>query len=427
MEASATQVPVVLARADHPLSRKLIDPDALWIMQKLRREGHLAFLVGGAVRDLLLGREPKDFDIGTDARPSEIKRLFRNCRLIGRRFRLAHLYFRRSGAPDKVIEVSTFRSLRKVDVPEDIPPEDLDLTGSVFGTPEEDAWRRDFTVNALFYDLADFSIIDHVGGLRDLEAGVLRLIGEPDDRFEEDPVRMVRAIEFAVRLGFRIEERTGEGIRANAARIAEASPARMREELRQMEGRGIVGPVLAEAHRLGLLEPLLPEVREVEGLFPLLALLDERSAQGRPPPEWCYVAALGLPTVARRYPVTPTASLEAAQEAICEFVDGFTGRYQISAHIRHQAREILLSCYRIARGKGYRAKGKFSRKPEFQEAWAFVQCWTHVTGGLETAVEFWSAYLEGETAAKTGEGGGKRRRRPRRRRKPAAPPDAPAS
>ncbi|MBI5017437.1 MAG: CCA tRNA nucleotidyltransferase [Deltaproteobacteria bacterium] len=411
---------MVLARPDHPISRKLLDPDALWILQKLRREGHLAYLVGGAVRDLLLGREPKDFDIGTDARPSEIRRLFRNSRLIGRRFRLAHVYFRRKGEVEKIVEVSTFRSLRKIDVPEDIPPEDLDLTGTVFGTPDEDAWRRDFTVNALFYNLDDFSIIDHVGGLDDLSAGVLRLIGDPDDRFAEDPVRMLRAIEFAVRLGFRIEERTADGIRRNAGLLATASAARLREELRQMEQRGIVGPVLADAHRLGLLGTLLPEVVETEGVFPLLEALDERAAAGREPPEWAYIAALLLPTVARRYPLTPGADLEQAQDTIAGPVDALTHRYQISAHIRHQTREILLSCYRMARGKAYRTKAKFVRKPEFQEAWAFVQIWAHVARDLGEVVEFWTAYLGGTAAPGQARGAG-RRRRPRRRRLASAP------
>lgn len=427
MEDHETRQAVVLARPDHPISRKLLDPDALWILQKLRREGHLAYLVGGAVRDLLLGREPKDFDIGTDARPSELRRLFRNSRLIGRRFRLAHVYFRRKGEAEKIVEVSTFRSLRKVEVPEDIPPEDLDLTGTIFGTPDEDAWRRDFTVNALFYNLDDFSIIDHVGGLEDLNAGILRLIGDPDDRFAEDPVRMLRAIEFAVRLGFRIEDRTADGIRRNATLLATASPARLREELRQMEQRGIVGPVLADAHRLGLLETLLPEVTEIEGVFPLLELLDERAAAGGDPPEWAFVAALLLPTVARHYPFVPGANLDDAHEAIAGPVDALTHRYQISAHIRHQAREILLSCYRIARGKAYRTKGKFVKKPEFQEAWSFIQTWAHVVGDLGEVVEYWNAYLGGErTATQAGDGGRRRRRRPRRRKGPAGEGAQPA-
>ena len=412
MEETSLRSPVVLQRPDHPLSRKLIDPDALWIMQRLRREGYLAYLVGGAVRDLMLGREPKDFDIGTNARPSEVKRLFRNCRLIGRRFRLAHVYFRKKGEAEKIVEVSTFRSLRKIEEATTIPPEDLDLMGNVFGTPEEDAWRRDFTVNALFYNLDDFTVIDHVGGLEDLERGLIRLIGDPDDRFPEDPVRMLRALEFAVRLGFRIEEATAEGIRRHARRMEGASPARLREEIRQMQEKGIMGPVLADAHRRGLFEVLLPEVEVVEGMFPLLDLLDERASAGATPDEASYIAALVLPTVASRYPFVAGADLERAQEVIAAPVEALTAHYHISSHIRHLARELLLSCYRIARGRAYRTKGKFVRKPEFREAWTFFNTWARIAGGLDETVAYWNSYLQGPTRAV-----GSRPRRRRRRSK----------
>ncbi|MBI5445389.1 MAG: CCA tRNA nucleotidyltransferase [Deltaproteobacteria bacterium] len=418
MEDSRERTPVILPRPQHPISRKLIDPDALWIMQRLRREGYLAYLVGGAVRDLLLGREPKDFDIGTNARPSEVKALFRNCRLIGRRFRLAHLYVRRRGEAEKVIEVSTFRSLRKAEEDperEACLPEDLDATGSLFGNPEEDAWRRDFTVNALFYDLSDFSVIDHVGGLVDLDAGLIRLIGEPDERFSEDPVRMLRAVEFAVRLGFRIEEETEAGIRRNARLLDSASPARLREELRQMQQKGIMGAVLAGAHRLGFFEVLLPEVEEAEGMFPLLDLLDGRASGGDVPGEASYIAALLLPSVASRYPIAPGANLEAAHEAIAPPVEELTRRYHISGHTRHLAREYLLSCYRIARGKSYRTKSKLVRKPEFIEAWPLFMAWARTAGELNEVVDYWQAYLDGQ-AQPEGKRPRRRRRRPRRPR-----------
>lgn len=421
MEARRLEPPVILPRPDHPISRKLIDADALWILQRLRREGYQAYLVGGAVRDLLLGREPKDFDVATNARPSEIRRLFRNCRLIGRRFRLAHVFFRRKAEPEKIVEVSTFRSLvqRPSGAPsgDELPPEDLDLEGTVFGTPDEDAWRRDFTVNALFYNLDDFSVIDHVGGLRDLEKGLIRVIGDPDERFREDPVRMLRALEFAVRLGFRIEEGTQAGIRRNAARIAESSPARLREELRQMQQRGIVAGVLAEAHRQGLFPHLLPEVEEVEGVFPLVDALDQRVASGWRPDESRYLAALLLPTVAARCPMTPGSNLEPANEAISPLTESLTQRYQISAHLRHLAGDLLLSCYRIARGKSYRTKGKFVRKPEFPEAWSLFTAWAGMAGGLDEVVAYWEAYLAGQEPP----GGDKRRRRRPRRRRPANP------
>ncbi len=440
MEDSPRPAPVVVSRRDHPVSRKGIDSDALWILQKLRREGYAAYLVGGAVRDLMLGREPKDFDVGTDARPSEIKRVFRNCRIIGRRFRLAHVYFRRKGEPDKVVEVSTFRSLAKpAEVePDDIPPEDLDLAGTAFGTPEEDAWRRDFTVNALFYNLEDFTVIDHVGGLADLEGREIRVIGDPDERFQEDPVRMLRAVEFAVRLGFRIEAATEAGIRRNANCLDEASPARLREELRQLEQRGIMAPTLAEAERLGLAAVLLPEVKDLARALPLLATLDARAAEGNPASEGSYLAALLLPTVVGRLPLRPSVGLEEAVEAIAEPTGAITQRYQIAAHVRHGARELLLSCYRIARGKAYRAKGRFVRRPEFHEAWGFVQGWAEATGELTDAVAFWRAYLGGQEpptrakkAARTAsedaspsERPPKRRRRRRGRKRGAAPTPA---
>jgi poly(A) polymerase len=423
MEDHTSAAPAVVPRAEHPISRKSIDPDALWILNRLRREGYLAYLVGGAVRDLLLGREPKDFDIGTNARPTEIKRLFRNSRLIGRRFRLAHVYFRRKGEPEKIVEVSTFRSLAKrvSEAEDDLPPDDLDISGNVFGEPEEDAWRRDFTVNAIFYNLADFSVVDHVGGLEDLSKGLIRILGDPDERFEEDPVRMLRAAEFAVRLGFRIESATEQAIRRSAQGIQEASPARLREELRQIQHHGIVAEVLAEAHRLDLFGHLFPEVGEVEGVFSLLEHMDDQVRNGARPDESRYLAALLLPTVAARCQVGPGANLEQAYEAIADPVERLTQRYQISAHIRHLTRDLLLSCYRIARGRAYRTKGKFVRKLEFRDAWSLFRAWADIVGGLDEVTAYWEAYLAGQEKGPAP----RRARRRRRRRRPQATESGP--
>ncbi|MEM6456949.1 MAG: hypothetical protein AAF772_17795, partial [Acidobacteriota bacterium] len=200
--------PRILPREAHPISRQDIDHDALKVMYRLDRQGYRAFLVGGSVRDLMLERAPKDFDVSTDARPEQIRKIFRNARIIGRRFRLAHILFK-----GNVVEVATFRS----------PPDpreqkgdgdDLLITSdNTFGTPATDAFRRDFTINALFYDIADFSVIDYVGGIRDLDDGIVRVIGDPDVRFQEDPVRMLRACEFAGRLDFTIDAVTQQGIR----------------------------------------------------------------------------------------------------------------------------------------------------------------------------------------------------------------------
>src|SRR5437660_3633583 len=208
----AMAVPRIVPRAEHSISRRDIDPDALKVLYRLRQYDHVAYLVGGSVRDLLLGRRPKDFDIGTSAHPYQVKKLFRNCWIIGRRFRLAHVKF-----GPKVIEVATFRRQVApgeevvqdgVPAPDPSTPEGEHLIhrDNTFGTPEEDAFRRDFTINALFYDIATFSIIDYVGGLDDLDARVIRSIGDPEVRFLEDPVRMLRAVVLAARLDFRIDE-----------------------------------------------------------------------------------------------------------------------------------------------------------------------------------------------------------------------------
>ena len=182
------QEPRILGRAEHPISRKNIDANALKVLSRLTQSGHKAYLVGGSVRDLMLGRTPKDFDAATDAGPNQARRIFRNSRIIGRRFRLVHVFFH-----DGIVELATFRRDPDPDEQASAPGDLLITSDNVFGTPREDAFRRDFTVNALFYDVSTFSVIDYVGGIDDLEAGIIRTIGDPEVRFSEDPVRMMRA------------------------------------------------------------------------------------------------------------------------------------------------------------------------------------------------------------------------------------------
>jgi poly(A) polymerase len=215
---------------EHPpeIPVERLDPDALKVIYRLRHMRHQAFLVGGCVRDLLVGAHPKDFDVATDAHPGEVRAIFRNCRLIGRRFRLAHVYFRGG----KVIEVATFRK-NPIDVAEDVGEEgDLLITrDNVFGTAEEDAVRRDFTVNGLFYDPATGEVIDYVGGRADLEAHRVATIGDPEIRIREDPVRALRAIRFAARLGFTIAPDTFEAMRRHAGELSRCAPPRVLEEI----------------------------------------------------------------------------------------------------------------------------------------------------------------------------------------------------
>src|SRR5437764_13306935 len=258
--------PRIVPREEHPLSRKDIDPDALKVLYRLRQFEHTAYLVGGSVRDLLLGRRPKDFDIGTSAHPYQVKKLFRNCWIIGRRFRLAHVKF-----GNKVIEVATFRRqvepgeeivAEGVPAPDPTTPEGEHLIhhDNTFGTPEEDAFRRDFTINALFYDIATFSIIDYVGGLDDLRAGMVRSIGDPEVRLREDPVRMLRAVALAARLNFTIDPPVLAAIRTHRHEIAKSSSARLLEEYYKILRAGSSERAFRSLADVGLLEPISSEL-----------------------------------------------------------------------------------------------------------------------------------------------------------------------
>ncbi len=201
MKDTTALQPSVYSRSEHSISRSQINENALKVLSRLEKAGFDAYLVGGCVRDLLLGREPKDFDVATNASPEEVKQVFRNCRLIGKRFRLAHVYYGR-----EIIEVATFRgSSNKTSEHQKTHEDGRLLRDNIYGTLEEDVWRRDFTVNALYYTIRDFSVIDYVNGMKDHQEGVLRLIGNPEVRYREDPVRMLRAIRFAVKLGFSLD------------------------------------------------------------------------------------------------------------------------------------------------------------------------------------------------------------------------------
>ena len=247
--------PRSIPRDAHSISRKDISPNALRVLYRLRDAGFGAYLVGGAVRDLLVGGHPKDFDVATSATPEEVRQLFRNCRLIGRRFRLAHVVFGR-----EIIEVATFRA----NVDDGSGDRELHeggrlLRDNVFGTIEDDAVRRDFTANALYYAIEDFSVRDYTGGFEDVMNRVLKLIGDPEQRYREDPVRMLRAVRLAAKLGFHIDEATAEPIPRLAGLLREAAPARLFEECLKLflSGHGVESFLGLERH--GLLPALLPE------------------------------------------------------------------------------------------------------------------------------------------------------------------------
>ncbi|CAN0459601.1 unnamed protein product, partial [Phaeothamnion confervicola] len=230
-----------------------IDEDALRVLYQLYRAGHTAYLVGGGVRDLILGRLPKDFDVVTSARPAQVRRVFRNCRLIGRRFRLAHIHF----LDGKIIELATFRMQPELG---DSEADGLVISDNKFGTPRQDALRRDFTINSLFYDVSTFSVIDYAGGLQDVHDGVIRTIGDPHLRFQEDPVRMIRAIRFAARLNFKVEKETWEALTDLAYCIEKSPPPRVLEEWARLLEEGGAAHAYDLMDRSGLLEFLEPSL-----------------------------------------------------------------------------------------------------------------------------------------------------------------------
>jgi poly(A) polymerase len=301
--------PLIIPRAEHPISRNDIDADALRVLSRLNENEYTAYLVGGSVRDLLLGRRPKDFDIGTDAHPYEIKKLFRNCWIIGRRFRLAHIKY---GA--KTIEVATFRqnvpdasavaaaepvaagdatdaaAAPRADGSTTAPEAQTESRGerrsgdaprprahsdehgivrrdNLYGTPEEDAFRRDFTVNALFYDIATRSVIDYTGGLEDLRQRRIVCIGDPTVRFTEDPVRMLRAAVFAARLDFEMDEAVLDAIETHGHLIQKASPARLLEEYFKILRSGHAEATFRVLDGVGLLGLITPELQDAPDVF----------------------------------------------------------------------------------------------------------------------------------------------------------------
>ena len=243
------------------IPKERIDLNAMWVLRRLRAKGYEAYLTGGCVRDLLLGKQPKDFDVATSAKPEEVKAIFGNCRLIGRRFLLAHVIF----PGGKIIETATFRSNPTEETSFDEEQEDSDLLviqDNVFGTVKEDAFRRDLTINGLFYDPIDEKVIDYVGGLEDLQNGIIRTIGDPDIRVQEDPVRILRAIRFANILGFQIEEKTFLAMCKYNQEILKCAPARLQEEITRLLLSKYSHKNFAMALDIGILHVLMPELLE---------------------------------------------------------------------------------------------------------------------------------------------------------------------
>jgi len=392
--------PRILPRPEHPISRSQVDPNAIKVLYRLHKQGFKAYLVGGGVRDLMLGLKPKDFDVATDARPNELRRLFRNARIIGRRFRLAHILFK-----DSIVEVSTFRRAPDPEEQDSAPGELLITSDNTYGTPREDAFRRDFTINALFYNIADFSVIDYVGGIDDLKRRLVRVIGVPDVRFQEDPVRMMRACEFAGRLGFAIESRTQEAIQRNRGALAKAAPARLTEELLQLLKCGHAGASIQWMLDLGLLEVLLPEAlamvraRQVgAGDFSgILPTIDALMQEEREVSDAVLLAAMLLPEIMVRRFTYETEnrrwmSIELFQSLTRELLERFLQRFQIANHKRAQILQILDGFHRLCDPSWTPAKRlRFASKSHFEDSLLLFEILTRATGEGHVVLEQWHA------------------------------------
>jgi poly(A) polymerase len=450
--------PTIIPRSEHDISRKWISPNAVRVLYRLKEQGYFAYLVGGGVRDLLLGREPKDFDIATDAKPHEVKKIFRNCRLIGRRFRLAHIHYH-----DEIIEVATFRSNapeETVEVPEQgksvpapeqkgngvqtsfgvagqvtmqpsliIQPPDapaiavsasakprpprmlktedgMILRDNVFGTPEEDALRRDFTVNALFYAIADFSVIDYVGGMQDLRNGLIRTIGDPLVRFTEDPVRMVRAVRFAAILGFEIEEKTYMAILELKEKVALASPARMYEEVLKLFLLGEGEKTYQLLRKTGLFGVIFPRLNEwvdtEESGFPhvwigkALEWVDIYVQGGRKvEPHVLFGLMFGQYIEEKSAYLMKSGSnaLDAMTKAVAEVLFEQAQRVMIPRKVGLPMRDMYWNQHRFEKREG-RHPRYFLRRPGFEDAFEYLRFTSEVTGERKELRFWWKDFIK---------------------------------
>ena len=418
--------PVVIPRSDHPISRQHIDADALKVLYRLRQFDHVAYLVGGSVRDLLLGRTPKDFDIGTSAHPYQVKRLFRNCWIIGRRFRLAHVKF---GL--KVIEVATFRKQIPAGSEEEpiaVPPvsgppseaaDDLLVHhDNTFGTPEEDAFRRDFTLNALFYDIETRSIIDYVNGLEDIRAGVIRCIGVPQERFQEDPVRMLRAVALAARLDFSIDPPALRAIERYHGELARSAPPRLMEEVYKVLRAGFAEKAFRMLLDTGLLAALAPEVpgRISPAFWQSLAAIDNHRRAFKRNPE-----ALSNPILLGSL-LIPLGLLDQHHGRTKELGARF-GTLPLARRDVEFLRQILMLQRHL---RDPNASVRHRRAIVHRTAFASAVTWLELHGNAPDLVESWRA-AQAEVIEQLPEGvlpapDGPPRRRRRRRRRRFPPP-----
>ncbi len=417
--------PTIIPRDQHTVSRASISENALKVLYRLKNAGYKAYLVGGGVRDILLGREPKDFDVVTDAKPEQIRELFRNCRLIGRRFRLAHVRF-----GDELIEVSTFRAPHHVSDEGAGHIEDgRIIRDNVYGGIDDDVWRRDFTINALFYNIEDFSIVDYVGGVKDLEAGQLRLIGDPAQRYIEDPVRMLRAVRFSSKLGLRIHPEAEQPIGEFAALLKDIPAARLFEEMLKLFMGGCALQTFESLRHYNLFKYLFPQTdklldtpeRDYPHTFIMQALknTDQRINEANSVAPGFLLAALlwePMRVIADQHIANGLSEIEAVQLAGDTVISRQILSTAMPRRFTHMARDIWSLQVRLKRTK--KRALRVLMHPKFRAAFDFLLLRAQAGEPLTELVDYWTQEqlaepLAGKDKMKTGHHKPRRRRRSR--------------
>ena len=426
--------PEIIPRSAHNVSREEISKSALKVLYRLHKSGYQAFLVGGCIRDAMIGLHPKDFDVATDATPDEVKALFSNCRLIGRRFRLAHVRFGR-----EIIEVATFRAAANHDGDDaELDVEGRIIRDNVYGSIEEDVWRRDFTCNALYYNIADFSIWDYAGGVTDIGERVLRLIGDPGQRLREDPVRMLRAVRFAAKLGFDIADEVVAAIDGNTQLLTNVPAARLFDEFLKLFQAGHAEKTFELLRHYGLFAELFPPteaaIRDDEGFLPfIMAALrntDRRVAAGKSvTPMFLLGVFLWSPTRRLAEKIQSEEKMSEGQAlslASYQLVADQQRRVAIPRRFTVPMREMLALQPRFATTRGKRAMN-FLEHRRFRAAYDFMVLLTEVGQFDEQLMAFWtdaqcqSREDRAESFQIHSKPRGRRRNRRRGRRRPGNP------
>lgn len=412
----------VIQRKHHCVSRNTLSEAAIKVLYKLSKAGYRACLVGGGVRDILLGKHPKDFDIATDATPDQVNNLFRSCRLIGRRFRLAHIRYGR-----EIIEVATFRSLNDNDSTQ-LNNEGRIVRDNTFGDIEEDALRRDFTVNALYYDIKDFSVLDYAQGMQDLENKVMRLIGDPETRYKEDPVRMLRAVRFAAKLGFIIEENAARKIHELGHLLKDIPPARLFDELLKLFHSGHAERSFELLRHYDLLQYLLPitdqylknnpDEKMLDFFDRVLFNTDKRINSGlKASPAFIFAVFLwpSVLKLSKQMEMPELKGFPALQAAASEIFVEQSRTTSIPRRFSQVSKDIWFLQGRFNRTKGKQPERLFAH-PSFRAAYDFLCLASQVSLATTQTCHWWTEYQKHNQAPERARPTYKRSRN--RRKKP---------